>query len=137
MPFPFTHELPAVGSTESDSLDFKTEVKPVVGKVSADRFELAKDVAAFANAAGGTLLIGACGGSVLTAFKPIDEATAAWLAREYEEAVRDRCAPPVSIRVENIPSGDGVVVAVHVPPFPSPVAVCVAGSAADGFGGEA
>jgi hypothetical protein len=137
VPFPFTHSLPPLGAHETDTLDFKAEVKPKAGQKCADRFELAKDVASFANAFGGTVLVGACGGSVLTAYKAIDTATATWLAREYEEAVRDRCAPPVTIRTESLACDTGVVLGIHVPPFPSPIAVRVHGDAGDGSGDDA
>lgn len=45
-------DLPGLGSHEHHTLDFK--VQPATG-----RFQMAKDVAAFSNAAGGTTLIGA------------------------------------------------------------------------------
>lgn len=137
MTWPFTRALPEIGTEETDTLDFKAEVKRLEGKPSADRFELAKDVASFANASGGTVLIGACGGSRLTAFKAMTADDAEWLAREYEEAVRDRCAPPVSVRAEKLAHGDGAVLAVHVPPFPFQVAVKVRGDAKDGYGHDA
>lgn len=138
MPFPFTRGLPDVGASETDTLDFKTELKPLPDKKSADRFECAKDVAAFASTSGGTLLVGAVESQhVLQRYKPVSKETAAWIEREYEEAVRDRCAPPPSMRTERFERDGGFVVAIHVEAFPSPVAVKVKGNGEDGWGADA
>lgn len=135
---PSTRGLPDVGASETDTLDFKTELKPLPDKKSADRFECAKDVAAFASTSGGTLLVGAVESQhVLQRYKPVSKETAAWIERENEEAVRDRCAPPPSMRTERFERDGGFVVAIHVEAFPSPVAVKVKGNGEDGWGADA
>jgi hypothetical protein len=130
MSFPFTRALPPIGTRESDTLEFKAHVDTAV------LFELAKDVASFANASGGTLLVGACGGSVLSSYKELDSDRVNVVARAYEEAVRDRCAPPPGLRTESLSTEQGFILAVHVEPYPSPVAVKVKGNVADGWGGD-
>lgn len=136
MAFPLTRTVPAIGTIETDVLDFKATVKAKDGK-SADRFELAKDVSALANTLGGTVLIGACGGSILSALRGFDENEARWIGREYEEAARDRCEPSPSFSVEPIAHDGKVLVAVHVLPSPFPVSVRVRGDADDGYGDSA
>jgi predicted HTH transcriptional regulator len=83
--------------------------------------ELAKDVAAFANADGGVLLIGAYEDTrhgVLGTYKALD-AQAVKLAREsYSQAVRSFCFPSPIIDSVVVPHGNGSVVAVNVWPFP-------------------
>jgi len=92
--------------------------------------EPAKDVAAFANSEGGTLLVGAfedkkCG--VVTKYFPMPDEQAGEVRNAYSRAVGDRCHPPPLIAPEVIPVEDkGFVVAVNVYPFPlQPVAVRV------------
>lgn len=104
-------DLPPIGSRETVRLDFKA-------KSTSNRFEAAKDIAAFANAEGGTLLIGAVGGSQLVRYEPLSEADARAAMHVHEEAVRDRCSPaplfsPVEIRTDG-----GSIVAINVWPFP-------------------
>jgi hypothetical protein len=97
---------------EGQHREFKSEP-------STDRFELAKDVAAFANADGGTILIGAKGnGEYFGGYKPMTEKDASAAQRALDEAVRDRCSPypffvPVPIKKDG-----GIVLAVNVDPFP-------------------
>lgn len=137
MTFPFSRRLPNVGADETDTLEFKCDVEPKKGSQSSDRFELAKDVSAFANAAGGTILVGACGKSTLQRYNPLERDHAARIAREFEEATRDRCAPPPSLTTEMLQHDGGVILAIHVSPFPVPVAVKVRGDKADGYGDPA
>lgn len=136
MAFPFTQTLPPIGSFETTTLDFKTYSPDLVKK----RFELAKDAAAFANVAGGTLLIGADAvNGELKGYRGVrSEPDVQELVRAYEESVRDRCvpAPTISSDVLSAPAG-GLVVAIHVAPSIGPVAVKIKGSKDDGFAGDA
>jgi len=110
-------ELPAPGTLESDVLDFKKEP-------SDDSFEIAKDIAAFANASGGTLLVGVAGGSRMVAWAPMKEPVARATIQLYEQSVRDRCAPQPVIATDLIPIDDGFIIAINVWPFPGqPVGV--------------
>lgn len=105
--------LPELGvAHERGRLDFKATVDP------QNRLELAKDVAAFANASGGTLWVGAsCRGEFLYAYVPLDSQTASQVQRAYEEAVRDRCRPTPMFDVAQHPHEDGFVVGVTVEPM--------------------
>src|SRR5947207_14973186 len=87
-------DLPPVGSArEILALDFKRDLYDL-----AKPFEMAKDVAAFANASGGSILVGADEDQarhVLASYKPISgEAIAAAQRGAVSGAVRDRCGPP-------------------------------------------
>ncbi len=106
-------QLPNVGDAEQTWLDFKVRV------ATANRYELAKDVAAFANASGGTLVVGAADASDrLSAYRPLTKDEARETAKAYEEATRDRVTPLPVIQIEILPYGDGYVVTVNVHPFP-------------------
>jgi Putative DNA-binding domain len=101
-------------STEGRSLDFKERVDP------KQWWELAKDIAAFANHVGGTILVGASeqanGAALLFG---VTSADAIELAREYENAAKDKCKPRPLVGIEQIPLENcNVVVAVNVEPFP-------------------
>ncbi|HXK19972.1 MAG TPA: ATP-binding protein [Polyangiaceae bacterium] len=106
-------QLPAVGrSNEHRGLDFKLQP-------SDDSFEIAKDVAAFANAEGGTIIIGARGkGEHLAAYVPLSSDEASKAQRTYDQAVRDRCSPSPVFSVSAIPKDGGYILAVNVWPFP-------------------
>src|SRR5262245_57289339 len=82
-------DLPGAGtSREEFSLDAKVTYDP------AKKFEMGKDVAAFANASGGALLIGAYEDSAkLIHYRPLSSADAINIRQAFEEAVRDRCTP--------------------------------------------
>jgi hypothetical protein len=139
MSFPLTRAVPPLDTHETDTLDFKEAVTED-SKGTVDRFELAKDIAAMANGSGGTILVGACGGSLLTAYKPLTSEKATKLGREYEEAARDLCRPAPTAHVEPLPHGAGVLLAVHVLPHPFPVAVRCTGDGSKknwGWGGPA
>ena len=85
------------------------------------RFEMAKDVAAFANANGGTLLIGSVeSGGILTKHVGLTSADAMQTRRDIEEAVRDYVRPtPVIDFPEPVELEPGkVVLLVDVQPFP-------------------
>jgi hypothetical protein len=105
-------------SVEGRSIDFKREHK-------STRLECAKDVAAFANTNGGTILIGAQGkGDRLETYLPLVDGDAQAAKRDYEEAIRDRCRPAPIFDVAFIARDAGVIVAVNVWPMPGqPVGV--------------
>lgn len=109
-------DLPAIGrSNERFYLDFKSEP-------SVDGYENAKDVAAFANGDGGTILIGAKGsGEYLAEYKPLDTKAASAAQRAIDQAVRDRCAPVPLFDPVWIETDGGIILAVNVWPFPGQV----------------
>jgi hypothetical protein len=137
MSFPHTLTPPDLNAHETDTLEFKCTVENLEGTGKVDRFELAKDVAGLANAQGGTIIVGAYGGSTVKIYKPCDESTAKRVAREYEEAVRDRCRPSPQVSCGLVAHGEGSLVFVHVLPHPFPVAVQVRGDKTDGYGDPA
>jgi hypothetical protein len=112
-------DLPPKGtSRESGTFDFKGEQDP------DDQRELAKDVAAFANALGGTILVGAVEDrkrGTLGCYKPMPRLEEAEkLKRAYELAVTQRCVPQPTVEVVRIetdpaihPPGHVVAVNVH------------------------
>lgn len=112
-PIQAPEDLPQPGERETAVLDFKAAP-------TDDRFELAKDVAAFANGLGGTILVGGVGGDNLVRFEPLERSAAHAAARGYDEAVRDRCSPAPMFTVDeiNLEAGTAVVLAINVWPFP-------------------
>jgi hypothetical protein len=133
-------DLPPIGAArEALAVDFKRD-RYDFGK----RFEMAKDAAAFANATGGVVLVGADedqGRKLLVAYNPIaDETVAADQREAISKAIRDRCAPAPLIDPQIIthPAG-GYIVAINVWPFPAQaVGVRVSGDKkAEGYGGDA
>lgn len=80
--------LPKVGSAvEQAVFDFKTEP-------AKDPFEMAKDVAAFANHLGGTLLFGAVeSGGFLQRYTGLELSAAGKIGGAYSDAIADRCSP--------------------------------------------
>lgn len=117
-------DLPTPGlAVESDVLDFKEDVrKGPSGSIELP--DLAKDVAAFANASGGTLLIGALEERAtgrLLHYAPFDAPAIAKLRKAYSEAVRDFCSPRPICDSTPIAHGSGSVLAVNVWPFPGQV----------------
>jgi hypothetical protein len=109
-------ELKAVEhSTEGRALDFKAAVDP------GEWWELAKDIAAFANYVGGTILVGAAEQSNGTAtFHGIDRQKVGALVGAYDQAARDKCKPRplATTEVIALEETDKVVLAVNVDPFP-------------------
>jgi hypothetical protein len=104
-------------------------------------FELAKDVAAFANAAGGSLLHCAHEDKkrrALGRYSPVTQAETAGIVNAYDFAIRDRCFPGISWSDARIALDHGFVAAINVQPFPGQiVGVKVKGDKADGHGGDA
>jgi hypothetical protein len=113
--------LPEDASYEGQQYDFKKSVD------ANDGIELAKDIAAFANAVGGAILVGAVGeGERLDHYKPLPRGYAEKVLRGYDQAVRDRCSPKPFFEPAMIPRGEGIIVSVNVSPFPGqPVGVRV------------
>lgn len=120
--------VPPVGTArETGTYDFKREQNP------ADQRELGKDVAAFANASGGIVLIGAGENrqiGSLDRYFPMTQIEAQALTVAYEQAVALRCHPAPVIEALPIEIGPplapttGYVVAVNVYPMPlGPVGV--------------
>lgn len=103
-------DLPKPRTRERTDLDFKAEP-------TADSFENAKDIAAFANATGGTIIIGACGGDRLMKWKPLSDGDAKKCARDIDEAVKARCRPAPLFSTVEIRRRGGFIVAVNVWPF--------------------
>ncbi len=108
-PITAASEIPAIGTRERYNVDFKA-------KLVADSFEIAKDVAAFSNTFGGTLIIGGAGGDRVEKYLPVDSAAAHDVGRLVDEAVRDRCRPAPFIDIFELPHEGGLLVAVNVWP---------------------
>ena len=91
--------------------DFKQSQAP------ARRFEPAKDVAAFTNNLGGSIIIGAAhSGGVIQSYSPMQVAVAEAAETCFSEAVQQRCRPEPVFDVERISYGGGFVVVVNVEP---------------------
>jgi hypothetical protein len=113
-------DLPSIGDPETLYLDFKA--------VPSDSgFEIGKDVAAFANASGGVILVGAVEEKKkLIRFKPLTDPIRT--KDFYTSAVRDRCRPHPTVGLDLITIDDsgGQILAANVEPFPGqPVGVHV------------
>jgi hypothetical protein len=128
-----TADLPSEGtSRETLLLDAKANYD--VSK----KFEMGKDVAAFANATGGTLLIGAFeDSSKLIRYRPLCASDAVAVRQSFEEAIRDRCTPLPRVTFSQITYDPGEILAINVWPFPGQaVGVCRDGNkkvASNGF----
>jgi hypothetical protein len=108
-----------MNSPESWQLDFKMFVNP------AEWWELAKDIAAFANYLGGVILVGV---EELPSGMPqlcgIGAQDAEALKGAYEMAARDKCLPRplVTMTILNVPELDGrCLLAVNVEPVPDQI----------------
>jgi hypothetical protein len=108
--------LPEIGTHENQELDFKAKLNTKDGKT--DYLELAKDMAAMANAYGGTIIIGACEDpkGVLSVYKPLTEEEAAFTCNEYKTAQRDRLRPTPIVVPDMISHEGGFLVTVKVEP---------------------
>jgi hypothetical protein len=102
---------------ESYELDFKAHVEP------DDRGEHAKDMAAFANTFGGTIVVGATENANSIDYHGLPPEKAARIAKGYELAHRDWLSPKPRIDVKEFPAGDAsrVMVAVNVEPLPGQI----------------
>lgn len=116
-------DLPREGvAHEMARLEFKLQVDPEELKRPT---ELAKDVAAFANSVGGTILIGAIrDGERLAMYRPLGKGESSSAMKAFDRAVRDLCSPAPLVEMFEIERGDGLVLAVNVWAFPGqPVGV--------------
>lgn len=107
--FPIRDLLPQPGtSSELPELDFKRKID------ASDILELAKDVAALANTAGGSIVIGAetRGGQTLVEYCGITEPEARLAQPAYEQAARDHCRPSPYVETLTVPLPEGTVVLV-------------------------
>lgn len=120
-PFPIETEsqLPPQGSTyETRSFDMKLH------QTSGTEFEKAKDIAAFANANGGVILVGALeatGTGRLLRYEALALEAAKTLREDYDQACRNRCSPVPMIDPRVIQTSSGAVVVVNIWPFPGQV----------------
>ena len=110
-------DLPRVGTAyEREHLDFKVRVH------GGRTYDLAKDVAAFANNTGGVILVGAEEANErLVRYLPLTAVNADVARKAFDDAVRDRCVPPPPVELEVIPHGAEFVLAVNVRPLPDQV----------------
>jgi hypothetical protein len=138
MPIPF-HEgpLPKPGDAETHLLDFKTRPS------AKGSWKLACNVAAMANADGGTIIVGACevqGTDLLDKYDGVDRATAEGWAKEYLDAISDRCSPGLAVPRPRIVALDHDrskhVILVDVPPSVAVIGVKISGESLEGFGGQ-
>lgn len=103
--------LPPIGTRESETCEFKARLED-------DDFEIAKDIAAFANALGGAIFIGIVGGDRFVRPQPMSGDEIAAAQRAIETAIRDRCRPAPDFRFVEVDSAPGKVLIVDVSPFP-------------------
>jgi hypothetical protein len=107
--------LPPQGTIEHVQLDFKQEVgKLANGRV--DSLELAKDIAAMANALGGHIIVGAMEAPkhTLSIYKPMDKADAAAVCAAYTKAAQDFLHPPPVVVGDTGAQGSGWIPFIRV-----------------------
>lgn len=106
-------DLPPVGEgRESATLDLKQTVQPDKPD------EGAKDIAAFANHFGGTLLVGAVEGpgGAIERYSPMREEVSERIRAMYSRAVAQLCSPRPIVRTHVIAIEGGNVIACNVDP---------------------
>lgn len=107
-------QLIDAGASEGVRLDFKQQP---YGDREADRKEFLKDVSAFANTAGGDLIIGLEEQDlVATAVLPISAEDAAKEAERLENLARDGLEPRIQMRIRAVPVANGYVIVCRVAP---------------------
>ena len=118
VPFNDNTTLPHIGTTESECLDFKARLNRTDGGRKVDYAELAKDLAAFANAYGGTILVGACerGVGELQQYDALSAEEAEEAGTAYVHAGEALCFPRVPVTLARIACDAGFVLAVNVEP---------------------
>lgn len=133
-------DLPPRGTRESPTLDFKGKLDRLDdGTDRPDYFELAKDIASMASVYGGTLLLGAMGGSQLGKYEALPKKDADEAIEAYQTAQKDWCVPvpPIDpVRID-CPDGDFIVAINIAAVLDRPVAVKVKDAVQDRFGPEA
>jgi hypothetical protein len=110
-------KLPEIGKTEDQELDFKQRISTTeAGK--ADHLEAAKDIAAMANAYGGTLIVGACEApkGTLSKYDPMTKTEAAAACTEYTTALRDRVRPAAIIATDVVAHEKGFLALINIEP---------------------
>lgn len=116
-----TAQRPAPGPLPEDlRFDMKMAVpQALLGRDQPDA--LATDLAAFANAAGGVLLVGAKENppGVLEQYVTVDHATAMQVVEAYQRATK-LCSPKPVFDARPLPLDAGFVVAVNVEPYAAP-----------------
>lgn len=136
-------DLPEVGKTyETLFIDIKRTYRAQVASGHKyNHFEMAKDVAAFANSEGGTILIGISenqNNGLFSKYFPLNDEEAKETRDEFEKAVTQRCSPLPTIDPVIIPRDMGFVVAINVHPHPNRlIGVKIQGNKVDGYGGDA
>lgn len=97
-----TIDIPRVGvSTEGPDSDFKVSLDGYRRGDGWKAFEMAKDIAAFANGTGGRLFIGVAGSrSVASKLVGVGRDEAHKAIEAFERAARDRCRPSPLLRCE-------------------------------------
>jgi len=111
-------QLPAIGvAYENPKFDMKAAPNRLP-------LECAKDIAAFANASGGYILVGAHENGKtgeLLRYSPLNDNDALATKDAYEKANQDICSPVPVIDARVVPITNGNVVVVTVWPFPGQV----------------
>jgi len=119
IPYTEASTLPKRGDFEFDTRDFKGTIFERDGSI--DRLELAKDMAAFANAHGGTILVGAYEDTKrghLGAIKGMIDEDVKRVRDAYSQGASQLCRPSPVVNSVVIEHSTGKVVAVNVSPFP-------------------
>ena len=120
MTFPVLTEedLPRLDTTcERPDIEFKKAVDP------QPSIELAKDVAALANTAGGTIIVGArTAGSVVVGYPGVARDIANRLPDAYEESASQRCRPAPKVESHLVPLHGKTDPVVVINVWPSPIA---------------
>lgn len=114
VPITMANQLPIVGTShETSELDFKREIDP------KDPIELAKDIAAFANQLGGTILVGLQESNEGLAVKwfPMTPTVAAEVQTAYERAALEHLSPRPRVQAARIQIEGGECVAVNIEPY--------------------
>ncbi|RZI76129.1 MAG: hypothetical protein EOP38_29245 [Rubrivivax sp.] len=142
-------DLPTVGADQEHlNLDFKAVILPKALKQTPSNnkpkwphYEMARDAAAFANAYGGTILVGASEDGKtgkLSGYTSLAEEDAHQIRIQFELAITQRCIPTPVHAALSLRGPSGFVVSVNVWPFPDQVVgVRVDADGADGFAGHA
>ncbi len=108
-----------IGQPETDWIDFKRQAYP---KDEHGKFELAKDVAAFANADGGIIILGVAttkAGHVESASKILPLGAGTVSAQSYRAVLTHRIhPPPAGIEIFAVPTHGGELWVVSIPPQP-------------------
>ncbi len=112
MPFLF----PSVGSREDQELDFKVVLDQSSGK--PDHLELAKDIAAFANAYGGTIIVGASEKpkGVLFELRGLSHQDAAFACDQYAMAQAQRIRPSTIVTTSVEEEGGRFFAVIRIEP---------------------